>query len=239
MSSARMDAILSKRYALCDFSKIYGFPNPVPNRDEWEGFLPRFRGEDWEVPAEHLLNFHECISKLKVVHEDVMIKLFRYSLEGKSRDWCKSLPIVSVSALRGFHAAYHSFCKESYSADLLYERCCYEFDLLTRGSENHEEHVCEGNIAVPESVHHNFQEDFDLQEVSNCFHDVELSPLFEEKDDKQVLELIPIEDLPIYDESKDVFSSIVEHKDQCSIFQQPSIFQVGEDHNVIHVVASV
>ena len=51
--------------------------------------------------------------------------------------------------------------------------------------------------------------------------------MFEEKDDKQVLELTPIEDLPVYNESKDVFSSIVEHKDQCSIFQQPFIFRMG------------
>ena len=51
MYSAQMDAIVAQSYDLCDFSKIYGFPNPVPNRDEWEGFLPRFRGDDWEVPT--------------------------------------------------------------------------------------------------------------------------------------------------------------------------------------------
>ena len=43
--------------------------------------------------------------------------------------------------------------------------------------------------------------------------------MFGEKDDKHVLELIPIEDILVYDESKDVFSSIVEHKDQSSILQ--------------------
>jgi hypothetical protein len=86
-----MDKILSHRYAFCDFSNISGFPNLVPDRSEWEGPLPRFRGEYWEVPVEFLLYFHECMLKLKVIHEDVMIKLFRYSLEGKACDWCRSL----------------------------------------------------------------------------------------------------------------------------------------------------
>lgn len=110
--------------------------------------------------------------------------------------------------------------------------------MLTRKSEHHEEHECEGNVAIPQSVLHNFQEVYNLQEVSNCSHDFEISPVFEEKDDKHVLGLILVEDPLAYDESEDVFSPSVEHKDQSSIFQQLSIFQNGEDLNVIHVVAS-
>jgi hypothetical protein len=71
-----MDKILAQRYAFCDFSKIVGFPIPMPSRDEWEGCLPTFRGEDWEVPTEFLLDFHECMRKLKIIHEYVLIKLF-------------------------------------------------------------------------------------------------------------------------------------------------------------------
>ena len=56
-----MDKILAQRYAFCDFSSISGFLNPMPHRDEWEVSLPRFRGEDWEVQAEHLLEFHDFI----------------------------------------------------------------------------------------------------------------------------------------------------------------------------------
>jgi hypothetical protein len=52
-----MDNILSQRYAFCDFSNIPGFPNPMPDRSEWECFLPRLRGENWEMPAEFLLDF--------------------------------------------------------------------------------------------------------------------------------------------------------------------------------------
>jgi len=115
-----MNKILAKRYDFCDFSKIIGFPNPVPSRDEWEGILPRFRGEYWEIPAEHLLDFHDFIYRLKIVHEDVQIKIFRYSLEGIAYDWYRSLPIASINSLSYFHAAFHSFCKKKNSANFLY-----------------------------------------------------------------------------------------------------------------------
>ena len=101
-----MDKTLAHRYAFFDFSNISGFPNLVPDRSEWEGPLPRFRGEYWEVQAKLLLNFHECMLKLKVVHEDVMIKLLRYSLEGQSHDWRRSLPPSSISSLREFHTVF-------------------------------------------------------------------------------------------------------------------------------------
>jgi hypothetical protein len=66
-----MDNILAQRYAFCDFSKTFGFPNPDPSRDEWESSLPKFRGEEWEVPVEHLLNFHDFIHQLHIMHENV------------------------------------------------------------------------------------------------------------------------------------------------------------------------
>jgi hypothetical protein len=79
-----MDAIITRRYAFCDFFHVYGFLSPMPGRDEWESCLPRFKGEDWEVPTEHLLDFHECMHNMDIIHEDVLINMFRYSLEGNS-----------------------------------------------------------------------------------------------------------------------------------------------------------
>jgi hypothetical protein len=125
-----MNRILAKRYAFCDFSSIVGFPNQVPSRDEWENSLPRFHGEEWEVPAEHLLDFHDYMHRLQVVHEDVQIRLFCFSLEGIARDWYRSLPNASISSLADFHAAFHVFCKDIFSADLLFPECCHEFNLL-------------------------------------------------------------------------------------------------------------
>jgi hypothetical protein len=154
-----MNKILAKRYAFCDFSNIVGFPNQVPTRDEWENSLPRFRGEEWEVPAEHLLDFHDYMHRLQVVHEDVQIRLFCFSLEGIARDWYLSLPIASISSLADFHSAFHVFCNGIFSADLLYPQCCHEFSLLYKDPDTHEEYV-----AVEDTIHHN-------QEISNLHHD--------------------------------------------------------------------
>ena len=165
-----MDKIFSQRYAFCDFSNISGFPNLVPNISEWEGHIPRFRGEYWEVPTKFLLDFHECMIKLKVIHEYFLIKLFRYSLEGKSRDWCRYLPVASVNSLKGFHFAFHSFCKENFSDDFLYPKCHHVYDLLCK-SDNHERNTCvEEYIVIEEIVHddqevHNIQNDMLSHEV--------------------------------------------------------------------------
>ena len=56
-----MDKILSQRHSFSNISKIVGFPDPDPSRDEWEVSLPRFQGEEWEEPVEHLLDFHDFI----------------------------------------------------------------------------------------------------------------------------------------------------------------------------------
>jgi len=106
-----MDKILAQRHDLCDFSKIIGFPNPVPNRDECESSLPKFRGEEWELPTKHLLDFHDFIHQIHIVHGYVQINLFKYSLEGIAHDWCQSLPIANISSLTGFRASFNSFCK--------------------------------------------------------------------------------------------------------------------------------
>lgn len=53
-SNTLMEAILAKRYAFCNFSRIDGFPNPSSDRRKWEFSLPRFSGHDWEVPTEFL-----------------------------------------------------------------------------------------------------------------------------------------------------------------------------------------
>jgi hypothetical protein len=159
-----MENILAQRYAFCDFSKIVGFPNPLPDRDEWEGSLPKFRGKEWEVPAEHLLDFHEFIHRLHIVHEDVQINLFKHSLQGIAHDWCRSLPIASINSLTGFHAAFNSFCKDFFSAEYLYENCCDEFSLLYKDSTCHKDQICDEAFIVEESI---FHED---HEVLNDIH---------------------------------------------------------------------
>jgi hypothetical protein len=149
-----VDKILARRYAFCDFSKIVDFPNPEPSRDEWESSLPKFRGEEWEEPPEHLLYFHDFIHQLHIMHEDVKINLFRYSLERIARDWCRSLPVASIISLTEFHETFNSFCKEYFSDERLFEGNCNEFSSLHKYSASHEIPICDESFIVEENIYH-------------------------------------------------------------------------------------
>jgi hypothetical protein len=147
-----MENILAQRFTFCDFSQIVGFPNALPDRDEWEDFLPQFHAKSSKIPAEHLLDFHEVIHRLNIMHEDVQIKLFRYSLKGAALDWCRSLPTASIHSLTDFHTTFNSFCKDYYPADCLYENYCEEFSLLHEASAGPVDHVCDEAFTVEESI---------------------------------------------------------------------------------------
>jgi hypothetical protein len=70
--------------------------------------------------AEHLLDFHECMRQLGIVHEDVLLKMFRYSLEGKAREWCRYFPPSNISSLKEFHVSFHNYCKDIFPVESLF-----------------------------------------------------------------------------------------------------------------------
>ena len=131
--------------------------------------------------------------RLQVVHEDVQIRLFWFSLEGISLHWCQSLPRASVSSLAEFHAAFHLFCETKFSTDLLYPECCHEFILLYKDLDNHEEHVEAEDIShhdkeINDSHYDNLSYAFDIisntSTVVSCHEDqIFISENFE--DDEQ------------------------------------------------------
>jgi hypothetical protein len=88
------------------------------------------------------------------MHEDVQIKLFKYSLEGISRDWCRSLPVPSINSLIDFHATFNSFCKEYFPTEHLFEGCCNEFSLLHKDYVGHESLICDEESIVEEKIYH-------------------------------------------------------------------------------------
>jgi hypothetical protein len=53
--------------------------------------------------------------------------------DGSTDDWCISLPVACITSLRHFHVEFRLFCKDKFAADFLYQECCYEFDLLSKG----------------------------------------------------------------------------------------------------------
>ena len=66
-------------------------------------YLPRFDGECKNVNAEqHVQNVETFLDLFEVDEEDVNIRLFSLSLQGKVKSWFKALPDVSISDLQQF-----------------------------------------------------------------------------------------------------------------------------------------
>jgi hypothetical protein len=118
-----MEKILARRFAPFYFSAIPGFPNVVPSPNEWGDYLPIFEKCEEDDPAQHLSEFHELMRKWEIHHEDVLLKMFMFSLAGDARKWYHSLPPASISSLSEFHAAFIAYCQEFYPSELICHSC--------------------------------------------------------------------------------------------------------------------
>ena len=165
-----MEEILSKRYAFYIFLKIDGFSNPMPNKSEWEVSLPQFSGHDWEMPAEVLWDFHEWIHRLHVVHKDVKIKLFRFSLKGATLDWCRNIHKAGITCLREFHDDFNLVYKDRYPIEFFFPECCHHFDQhVVSYEEKHNEILDRSEEGVQQP---------------DCSHDFTPSPIIEERSEQ-------------------------------------------------------
>jgi len=94
-----MEAILAQRFSPFNLSFVPSFPIFFPTIDEWGDYLPRFRENKDDNPADHLLDFHELMHQWGIHHKDVLMKIFMYSLEGDTHEWYQSFPPASISSL--------------------------------------------------------------------------------------------------------------------------------------------
>jgi hypothetical protein len=51
------------------------------------------------------------MDQLDIHNEDVLMKIFMYSLKGDAREWYFSLPASSIFFLRDFCGAFNEHCK--------------------------------------------------------------------------------------------------------------------------------
>ena len=91
-----------------DFSQIAGQPHRLPDKAVEK--LPMFTGSDATTSTMHLKSFSKCanafISDPTHQHDDVYMKLFALSLDGRAGDWYSNLPDNSFATLAAFKTAF-------------------------------------------------------------------------------------------------------------------------------------
>ena len=87
-------------------SHIRGFPSRIPCID-WKTYVPKFKDEEGDDVALHLIKFHMHSHKINVKwNEYSLMKMFMATLEGKERSWYGSFPTASLYSLEYFHSTF-------------------------------------------------------------------------------------------------------------------------------------
>ena len=68
----------------------------------------------------------------EIHHEDVLLKMFMFSLARDARKWYHSLPPASISSLNGFHAAFTTYCQKLYPSESICHNCCGRYQNYMR-----------------------------------------------------------------------------------------------------------
>jgi hypothetical protein len=191
-SNDMMEAIVVARFAPFKFVDILGFPNIVPAIDVWGDDLPWFREKDEDNPAHHVIKFHQHMDQLSIHHEDVLMKMFMYSLEGYARQWYKTFPASSIFSLKEFHDVFYSHCKIIYPVERLFENCCegyasYIWDLASDSSNSADE----GDDCSEQDLDNEFHDAFPKFEEHMHHSCQNLGPQEKDQDGQSIISLSP------------------------------------------------
>jgi hypothetical protein len=96
--------------------------------------------------------------------------------------------------LANFHAAFHLFCQDIFSADLLYPECCHDFNLLNENPNIHEDFAaaedisyCDRGIVDPHYDNHGDAFDIVLNaNIKDGCHEDQIISFENFKDDEQM-----------------------------------------------------
>ena len=117
-------------YAAMNREHIPGFPNHIPPID-LQTYLPKFKDQDGDDVAFHLVKFHMHIHRLGVkLHEDCLMKMFMETLEGEAQSWYEGLPSSSLFSLEDIYSVFCVNYKKSYPSLVLIENFCGNFNNL-------------------------------------------------------------------------------------------------------------
>ena len=65
-----------------DFSNVCGFPNDCYDHTKLFNVAPKFFGNDGESVTHRIVSFFKMVVDFNVVHEDDLMVIFSFSLEG-------------------------------------------------------------------------------------------------------------------------------------------------------------
>jgi hypothetical protein len=98
----RMDAIVAARYA----PLVLPHPmNPLPTGDYLK-YMPKFTREGDVTAEEHLAAFYSYADSLNIENEDVWMRVFVQSLDGKVRKWFRGLALGSIAGIEALDSAF-------------------------------------------------------------------------------------------------------------------------------------
>ena len=99
---------MGEYFTQLDFSQIAGQPHRLPDKAVEK--LPMYTGTNAITSAMHLKNFFRCINAYVndpvSQHDDVYMKLFALSLDGKVGDWYNNLPDNAFDSLVAFKTSF-------------------------------------------------------------------------------------------------------------------------------------
>ena len=210
-------ARIAARFAPLDFANVCGFPNTLPDIKVWGDILPKFGEDEDDNPGQHLFEFHKLMQELNVHHEDVLMKLFMFTLGKDARLWYKSLPHSSIPSLKCFHTLFHQHCKRMYSAEILFEDCCDTSPL-----EEEEETI---EISQVDKNDH-YEEELDHEDTESCGLTQEEDGNLFLNDDNQVFhEILQQDNEPICDNflpvDQTLDSALFHEKEMVAMFKDP------------------
>ena len=99
---AKMERIIAARYK----PLILPIPLNAMPTGEYQKYMPKFTGTEGVTAEEHLESFYSYADNLDINEDDVWIRVFVQSLDGKARKWFKELPNRSIADIEALDDAF-------------------------------------------------------------------------------------------------------------------------------------
>jgi hypothetical protein len=76
-----------------------------------------FKGDDHITAEKHMEYFEDFIDNFKIMHEDIILRLFSKSLVGDASLWFRNLKACSICSWTDFHRVFLRYWGENKSVD--------------------------------------------------------------------------------------------------------------------------